>query len=125
MLTDESGRECYLNKTHGNVKIYEGIYKDKNTGDTRDTNFLDVINSEYHPITQKDLVNPADKDLKCKDADEIEITIYRDSDYVYYYSVNKSEFGCLKNNGEIELKDGSKVKYPTVITNLPEGIVCE
>ena len=104
-----------LQKTHGNVKVYKVS-----------TNFKSVIESEYKPITQKDLVNPADEDLKCEDADEIEITIYRDSDYVYYYRVEKNEFNCLKNIGTLKeiLNDGTEVYYPTVITNLPEGFNC-
>lgn len=93
-----------LHKTHGDVIVYKV-----------NINFKAVIDSEYKPITQKDLVNPADKDDICAKASDIEITIYRDSDYVYYYSVNKSEFGCLKNiDGE----------YENVITNLPEGFNC-
>ena len=104
-----------LEKTHGDVSVYKAIYIDRNTGVTRNTNFLDVINSEYRPIVQKDLVNPADKDTACANASNIEITIYRDSDYVYYYSVSKSEFGCLKNIGG---------DYESIITNLPEGFSC-
>ena len=109
--------ECsnVLEKTHGDVKVYKGVYVDKNTGVTRKTNFLDVINSEYHPITQDDLVNPANKNENCVDADNIEINIYRDDDFVYYYSVNKNEFGCLSNIGG---------EYKEVISNLPEGFVC-
>ena len=104
-----------LEKSHGNVKIYKGVYIDKDTGSTRDTNFLDVISSEYHPITQKDLVNPADKEKKCANAENIKITIYRDEDFVYYYSVDKSEFDCLYN------LDG---EYKSIISNLPEGFSC-
>ena len=104
-----------LKKTHGDVKVYKV-----------NTNFKSVIESEYKPITQKDLVNPADEGLKCADATDIEITIYRDSDYVYYYSVEKNEFGCLKNIGTLKekLKNGTEVYYSTVITNLPEGFSC-
>lgn len=87
-----------LNKTHGDVNIYKVI-----------TNFQAVIDSEFKPITQKDLINPSNK-KKCNSASNIPITIYRDSDYVYYYSVDKNDFGCLTKSGNI--------------TNLPEGFSC-
>ena len=74
------------------------------------TNFKAVIDSEFKPIMQSDLVNPANEDVACNSANNIDITIYRDEDFVYYYSVNKSEFGCLKGTG--------------LISNLPEGFVC-
>ena len=89
-----------LSKTHGDVNVYRVS-----------TTFQSVIDSEYKPIGQKDLVNPADKEKNCANASDIEITIYRDSDYVYYYSVDKSEFDCLKNIGG---------DYESVITNLPK-----
>lgn len=93
-----------LVKSHGTVKVYKV-----------DTYFSSVINSDYHPITQVDLVNPADKKKACKNASNIGVTIYRDEDYVYYYKVLKSQFGCLKNtSGE----------YSSVISNLPEGFDC-
>lgn len=72
--------------------------------------FKSVIDSEYKPITQKDLVNPANDEKICRDASLIPINIYRDADYVYYYSVDKSGFDCLLDDG--------------VISNLPEGFVC-
>ena len=43
-----------LNKKHGNVNVYKVV-----------TNFVAVINSDYHPITQADLVNPANNDNTC------------------------------------------------------------
>lgn len=93
-----------LNKTHGSVNVYKVV-----------TDFSEVIDSEYHPITQSDLVNPGNKEVSCSDASLIEINIYRDDDYVYYYKINKSEFGCLLNtSGE----------YSSVISDLPEGFDC-
>ena len=83
-----------LNKIHGNVKVYKTtIYFDS------------VINSDFKPITQADLINPANEDVDCNNASDINVNIYRDDDYVYYYSIDKSSFGCLTNSG--------------VITNLP------
>ena len=94
-----------INKKHGNVDVYKV-----------DTNFKSVIESYYHPITQADLINPANKNVSCNNAGNISISIYRDNDYVYYYSINKNEFGCLLNtSGE----------YSDVISNLPEGFDCE
>lgn len=94
-----------LNKTHNSgVKVYKV-----------NTTFDNVINSTYKPITQNDLVNPGNKDKKCALANKIDIRIYRDEDYVYYYKIKKSEFKCLKNT------DG---EYSSIITNLPEGFDC-
>ena len=93
-----------IEKKHGNATVYKV-----------DTSFLAVINSTYHPITQSDLINPANKNVSCNNAGNISISIYRDSDYVYYYKIDKSEFGCLLNiSGE----------YSSVISNLPEGFEC-
>ena len=100
----DSGSECTMSKNHGIVKVYKAV-----------TNFSSVINSDYHPITQDDLVNPADEDKDCANASDIEISIYRDEDYVYYYKIDKSEFKCLKNIGE---------GYDSFISNLPEGYDC-
>ena len=96
------GTSCVINKVHGTADVYKAT-----------TNLLSVINSEYKPITEEDLVNPATKDNKCNAAKNIAVTIYRDSDYVYYYNIKKTEFGCLLN-----------YENP-VISNLPEGFVCE
>ena len=88
-----------INKTHGERKVYRSAIF-----------FDDVINSEYKPITQDDLVNPANENI-CFDADYIRVDIYRDEDYVYYYNVAKSSFGCL-------------VDTTGNISNLPEGYSC-
>ena len=93
-----------LNKAHGSVNVYKVVI-----------NFSKVIDSEYHPITQTDLVNPANKDVSCSNASNIDINIYRDDDYVYYYKINKSEFGCLLNTSG---------DYSSVISDLPEGFDC-
>lgn len=90
---------CTLSKTHGKSNVYEV-----------NTTFQAVIDSDYKPITQNELVNPANKDknnFKCNNANDIKVNIYRDDDFVYYYKVDKSEFGCLNTEG--------------VITNLPSG----
>ena len=76
--------------------------------------FSDIMNSYYNPLVESEFVNPANKDVDCN-VNTI-INVYRDEDYVYYYSIDKMELGCLKNIG------GS---YPTVITNLPKGYSCK
>ena len=64
--------------------------------------FEDVINSTYKPIMREDVVNPANKN---KDNYECNVygklDIYRDDDYVYYYKIDKSSFGCLNTEGSI------------------------
>ena len=104
LLKEEDGNNCVIKKRNGNVSVYRMVIDMK-----------DIIDSSYTPITQNDLVNPANKDVKCANADDITVSIYRDDDYVYYYSVSKSDFNCLKNIGG---------DYKTVISNLPEGYSC-
>lgn len=115
VVKDASGNECLLKKTHGDVKIYKVT-----------TSFQAVIDSEYHPIGQDDLVNPSNEEVSCANASNISVDVYRDDDYVYYYSVNKMAFVCLKNIGTLKetLEDGTKVYYSTKISNLPEGFRC-
>lgn len=80
---------CFVNKTRWSrdVKLYM-INK----------TFKDVINSEYSPLSQNDLVNPANKKVGCNNGENIPVVIYRDEDYVYYYQVKKISFGCLNNS---------------------------
>lgn len=104
LLKDNRGIDCVIKKRTGNVSVYGKSIKLK-----------DIIDSSYSTITQNDLINPADKDVKCAKAEDIIVNIYRDSDYVYYYSVDKNDFACLKNIGG---------DYETVISNLPEGYTC-
>jgi hypothetical protein len=76
----------------------------------------DIINSEYHPISEKDMHNPArkgDANYNCVNLNRITIDVYRDEDYVYYYSIDKANFNCLSDDN----KEG-------VITNLPSGFSC-
>ena len=68
--------------------------------------FEDITNSKYKPLTEKDMINPANKDKECNI--DAEIHIYADSDFAYYYKFTGSDLGCLsKNTG--------------VISNLPKG----
>jgi len=90
---------CTLSKTHGIVNVYKVV----------DKTFEDVINSRYSPLTESELVNPANKEVKCNTS--ASVTIYRDDDYVYYYKVSRSSFGCLLNT------EGN-------ITNLPGDSEC-
>ena len=81
---------CTLNKTHGKSKVY------KNSDNITLNN---IINSEFHPITQDDLVNPVNSS-KC-DKNTI-VNIYRDEDYVYYYEID-GDMGCLVNTKSISI----------------------
>ena len=95
-----------LRKSRGTVKIYKGNKVDGGT-----LTFNDVINSEYRPINVVDLVNPANEKVQCFEGTpaDIPIAIYRDSDYVYYYKIEKEAVNCLLS------KEGT-------ITNLPSGV---
>ena len=88
--------KCELSKTHGKVNLYEA---------TDSVTFEDVIDSTYSPITRADLHNPANKDkdtYECfKDGNYGTLKVYRDDDYVYYYKISKSVFGCLNSTGDI------------------------
>ena len=46
-------------------------------------------------ILEKDYVNPGNKDVKCNSNAEIEV--YKDSDFVYCYKVERNKLGCLIN----------------------------
>lgn len=70
--------------------------------------FKDIINSKYKPLTEADMINPANKDEKCNI--NAEVHIYADSDFAYYYKFIGSELECL-----------SKDKNKGAISNLPEG----
>lgn len=107
-----SSNECSkeLSKKHdSSVKVYKV---------TTIVNFRNVIDSSYSPLTKSEFVNPANKDVvgeyECND--EAVIDVYRDEDYVYYYSIDKSALVCLNNIGG---------EYDTFITNLPVGYSCE
>lgn len=70
--------------------------------------FKDITNSKYKPLTETDMINPANKDEKCNI--NAEVHIYADSDFAYYYAFTGAELECL-----------SKDKNKGVISNLPEG----
>ena len=94
-LTYDSVDVCSLSKTHGVVKLYKA---------SEDITMRNVINSEYKPLTEKDLINPKDSKRCNIDAS---VSIYRDEDYVYYYKVSREGLSCLSVDGDD-------------ITNLPE-----
>ena len=90
---------CVLNKTHGKVNLYKA---------TNSLTFNDVISSSYSPLTLTELVNPANKDTdKYQCSAGGTLNVYRDADYIYYYKIDKSGFGCLNSTG--------------TLTNLPSG----
>ena len=77
---------CTINKTHKKgVKVYKAS----------DVTFANVINSDYSPLVESEMVNPANEETKCSLG--AAVSIYRDEDFVYYYKVAKSGFNCLLN----------------------------
>lgn len=88
-----------LSKTHGKVNLYKS-----NTSIT----MVNVFNSEFKPIIESELVNPNNKDVKCNS--NVNINVYRDEDYIYYYEIDRTGLKCLT------LDLGKK------ITNLPSSI---
>ena len=92
---------CMITKTHGNVSVYKA-----------EITINDIINSEYSPISQDDLVNPSDKDKTCNVG--AKITIYRDDDMVYYYLMERNNLDCLSTCNDNDCK---------YITNLPDELV--
>ena len=100
-LNDFEEFGCSLSKSTGarTVKVYK-----------KEVKFDDVIKSGI--LVQSDLVNPANEEVTCNDASNIKVNIYKDEDFVYYYSVNVESFTCLTEN-------------ITEINNLPEGFDCE
>ncbi len=77
-----NNKVCTISKSTGTVDVYSSNIR-----------FSDIINSSYRPISESDFINPINKDTVCnKDAS---ITIYRDTDYVYYYKFNGNSLDCL------------------------------
>lgn len=89
-LNFSNAEVCTLNKTHGKSKVYKS---------SDNITLSDVINSEFHPISEDDLVNPVNSS-KC-DKNTI-VNIYRDEDYVYYYEID-GDMGCLVNTKSISI----------------------
>lgn len=87
--------------------------------------FKNITNSKYKPLSEKDMINPANKDEDCNI--NAEIHIYADSDFAYYYKFTGSELGCLsKNTGVISnLPCECLSKNEGVISNLPEECVIQ
>lgn len=110
-LNDSS--ECTIKKSIHPNEV--GIYKVNKI-----IKFKDITNSKYKPLTEKDMINPANKGVKCNI--DAEIHIYADSDFAYYYKFTGSELGCLsKNTGVISnLPCECLSKNEGVISNLPE-----
>ena len=91
--------ECTIEKSIHPNGVGVGIYK------VNTITFRNITNSKYKPLTEKDMINPANKGKECNI--DAEIHIYADSDFAYYYKFTGSDLTCLsKNTG--------------VISNLPE-----
>ena len=89
---------CTISKDGKNVNLYRGS----------NISFRDIVNSTFHPLAEEDLVNPANE--KTCNASAMAVSIFRDSDYVYYYKIDKSSLDCFETTG--------------YITNLPSGSGC-
>lgn len=63
------------------VTVYEGKISIK-----------DLIDDQI--IEEKDYINPGNKNATCEKTTKI-VEVYRDSDYVYCYKVNKNALNCL------------------------------
>ena len=111
--------ECTIEKSIHPNGVGVGIYK------VNTITFRNITNSKYKPLTEKDMINPANKGKECNI--DAEIHIYADSDFAYYYKFTGSELGCLsKNTGVISnlpCECLSKDKNKDVISNLPEECV--
>lgn len=90
-----------IKKGSENVKVYKA---------SENISFDTIMNSSYKPLSINDFVNPnpVNKNSCNKNA---KISLYRDRDYVYYYSYNGASLECLVNNNndisnlpELELK---------------------
>lgn len=89
-LTFNSSSECVVSKLLAETNVYEGKKKDGSK-----ITFGDIIASEYRPIAENEMVNPANE-KKCNIS--AEIRVFRDDDYVYYYLFDGSDLGCLEDN---------------------------
>lgn len=106
--------ECTIEKSIHPNGVGVGIYK------VNTITFRNITNSKYKPLTEKDMINPANKGKECNI--DAEIHIYADSDFAYYYKFTGSDLGCLsKNTGVISnLPCECLSKNEGVISNLPE-----
>ena len=119
--TIKDAMEMYLNSTQPqsyNYVSYDNKCLDKTTGEVKLEVSVESVDFNMVLITTKALaydefVNPANKDKDNYSCDiAAKVNIYRDKDYVYYYSINKADLKCLNDD------DGA-------ITNLPDNIkVC-
>ncbi len=93
-------------KTNGSAEFF---------GASELISFNDIINSTYSPIIKKDLLNPATEKI-CNPTQKV-IRIFRDTDDVYYYYIDKDSLkdedgyaACLVDtNGNI--------------SNLPDNVI--
>ncbi len=99
--------ECTVNKTHGVVNIYKA---------KEVISFNDIISDDSKLITAEDMVNPANEDMPCN-LDAKVISIYKDEDYIYYYSINKGDMECFVDDEKTEDFN----ERENIITNLPSG----
>ena len=115
--------KIYLDSDNTNISwgastcSFEKVGKESNLYKANDSiSFGDIISSEYHPIVEKDLINPANEKLCSSDLSVIDI--YRDDDYVYYYYIDKDSLH--ESDGSLSCFLDSDLKY---ISNLPNGVL--
>lgn len=72
-------------KTENNQSLSVTVYEGK-------ISIKDLIDDKI--IEEKDYINPGNKNATCEKTTKI-VKVYRDSDYVYCYKVNKNALNCL------------------------------
>ena len=72
-------------KTENNQSLSVTVYEGK-------ISIKDLIDDQI--IEEKDYINPGNKNATCEKTTKI-VKVYRDSDYVYCYKVNKNALNCL------------------------------
>ncbi len=80
---------CYIKKNNQEVEV---------TGNLINFTFRNVIDSDYSPLDQSKFFNPVNKTNCSLDAG---ISIYKDTDQVYYYKFDLKDLGCMEYNTEI------------------------
>ena len=98
-FTEESGT-YYKQKT---IKTKESCQVDRNEVKVykSETTIQDIIDSNI--IEESEYRNPGNKDTKCVPNAKIEV--YRDSDYVYCFKIQKKEMECLTQEYKDSIKE--------------------
>ena len=92
--------DSYVTLNSGDIDFNTSVDGLKNTNGTissikiskGEISIDDLINDQI--IEEKDYINPGNKNATCDNDNKI-VEVYRDSDYVYCYKVNKNKLKCL------------------------------